>query len=607
MSEAARIAQAVEDRPVERLLALYAKGDDGAIAEATKLTLEIITETATWFDGKGDPRAPEAAEKVRQAWLGLVRKGIGEEDAEEFDQRWAIAFEKARAKPEPEAERPEKDVAQAEAEIAEAYAKAAQRIVEENAKADAELAVEVTKPAIIAKPALSPLLPGFEKLPEPPKPPAGATELERLTYPPGLLGHATDHAFRCTDLPDRQLALWGAKAGLGKILDRKLITPKNGSTVAYDLLLAATGAGKEAAIQFALLLLRSAGPGYEKLFRGGMLASVQAIEDLIRLSPNCFIVIDEFGRWFRMIQDQSGNVSELPSTLCKLWGQKPNGRYGVIVRANRHEKEQEIVQIQWPALSIAGASVGQPFWDACGDDDISGGFLNRCLIFDIGVGALDPVEPTRDPDKLEDWFVKALREITRNAAPEQGATPIMSPGPGFEAMGPFRMGWGEAVQEAYLDGVSDVRKLPADSRKRELSIRTPEIALREATKLARWCGARDVWLSHFEWGWAWASHSRDLVLRGANERRKVKRDFEAICDHIKHLLEEGPMMWMDIRIKSRSAAGSFGMGIIDDVIAHMTQSGEIREIEKEEQILRGLRKENQRGAVARWFELGRRR
>ena len=244
----------------------------------------------------------------------------------------------------------------------------------------------------------------------------------------------------------------GSKGGVGRC--RKLITPKNGSTVAYDLLLAATGAGKEAAIQFALLLLRSAGPGYEKLFRGGMLASVQAIEDLIRLSPNCFIVIDEFGRWFRMIQDQSGNVSELPSTLCKLWGQKPNGRYGVIVRANRHEKEQEIVQIQWPALSIAGASVGQPFWDACGDDDASGGFLNRCLIFDIGVGALDPVEPTRDPDRLEDWFVKALREITRNAGPEQGAVPIMDPMPGFEAMGPFRMGWGVGVQEAYLDSVS---------------------------------------------------------------------------------------------------------------------------------------------------------
>jgi hypothetical protein len=67
---------------------------------------------------------------------------------------------------------------------------------------------------------------------------------------------------------------------MGKILDRKVISPIGGSTVAYNLLLAATGAGKEFAIQFLLLLLRSAGPGYEKLFQGGMLASVQTVEDL---------------------------------------------------------------------------------------------------------------------------------------------------------------------------------------------------------------------------------------------------------------------------------------------------------------------------------------
>ena len=291
-----------------------------------------------------------------------------------------------------------------------------------------------------------------------------------------------------------------------------------------------------------------------------------------------------------MIQDQSGNVSELPSTLCKLWGQKPTGRYGVIVRANRQEKEQEIVQIQWPPCR----SLERQWANHSGMPAAT--TISPVVIFDIGVGALDPVEPTRDPDRLDDWFVKALREVTRNAGPEQGAVPIMDPMPGFEAMGPFRMGWGAGVQEAYLDSVSDVRKLPADSRKRELSIRTPEIALREATKLARCCGARNVSLEHFEWGWAWASHSRDLVLRGANERRKVKRDFEAICDHIKHLLEEGPMMWMDIRVRSRSAAGSFGMGIIDDAITHMSHSDEIREIEKEEQTLRGLRKPVQRGA-----------
>jgi hypothetical protein len=86
---------------------------------------------------------------------------------------------------------------------------------------------------------------------------------------------------------------------------------------------------------------------------------------------------------------------------------------------------------------------------------------------------------------------------------------------------------------------------------------------------------------------------------------KVKRDFAAVCKHIKNLLADGPMMWMDIRMKSRSAAGQFGMDIVDNAVSEMLASGEVREIGKEEQLVRGLRKQDQRGAVARWFELGR--
>jgi hypothetical protein len=95
---------ATELGPVAQLLTHYADGSDVAIAAATKLTLEMITETATWFDGLGDPRA---AEKVRQAWIGLVRKGIGGEEAEAFDRRWEATFVKSNAKAVAEARRAE--------------------------------------------------------------------------------------------------------------------------------------------------------------------------------------------------------------------------------------------------------------------------------------------------------------------------------------------------------------------------------------------------------------------------------------------------------------------------------------------------------------------
>jgi hypothetical protein len=97
-----------------------------------------------------------------------------------------------------------------------------------------------------------------------------------------------------------------------------------------------------------------------------------------------------------------------------------------------------------------------------------------------------------------------------------------------------------------------------------------------------------------------------MVLRGANTKTKVKRDFEAICRHFGNLLEDGPMMWADIRYRSRSAGGQFGLGLLGQAMVEMIKAEEVREIEKDEQILRGLRKADQPGAVARWFELCRR-
>ena len=98
-----------------------------------------------------------------------------------------------------------------------------------------------------------------------------------------------------------------------------------------------------------------------------------------------------------------------------------------------------------------------------------------------------------------------------------------------------------------------------------------------------------------------------MVLRGANENMNVKRDFKAIGEHMKRLVEEGPMMWTDLRIKSRSAAGPFDLGILDKVRDELVDTGELREIEKEEQVLRGLRKPNQTGPVAHWYIRGPRR
>jgi hypothetical protein len=313
------------------------------------------------------------------------------------------------------------------------------------------------------------------------------------------------------------------------------------------------------------------------------------------------MVIDEIGSWFTEIQDQSSNVSQIPATLSKLWGQKPNGRYGLIRRANRTEKEEQ-TEIQWPTFALAGASVSESFWDACGDDHISGGFLNRCTVLDAGVGSLDWVEqPPNNPDKLPEWMTKCIRIGTRNRGPDQRAYPMLTD----DWAGPSRIGWDPQVKEACRDHALAFRRMPP-GKKRTLSVRTVEMAVRLATTAALWSGMRNVGLNHFEWGWEWAELSRDTVLTAANETMKVKRDFGAICRHIAGLVADGPMRRTDIHTKCRSAGGQYGMKIVDDALEELVSCGELLEIKKDEAINRGLR--GPQGVDGSWYELvGRRK
>jgi hypothetical protein len=95
MSEALSTKQAFdrdEAEPALKLLALYEAGDE---VGANKVTLAMIGETAEWI--KLDlANAELAGQRVRAWWLKQVQTYGDGDDAEEFEDRWDIAFEKAK-------------------------------------------------------------------------------------------------------------------------------------------------------------------------------------------------------------------------------------------------------------------------------------------------------------------------------------------------------------------------------------------------------------------------------------------------------------------------------------------------------------------------------
>jgi hypothetical protein len=191
---------------------------------------------------------------------------------------------------------------------------------------------------------------------------------------------------------------------------------------------------------------------------------------------------------------------------------------------------------------------------------------------------------------------KLIGVVTRKLQPLQAQSPIM---PGV--LEPWQLRWAPRAFDAYRDHASDTRKIP-EGRKRSLSIRTPEMATRYASVVALWCGTREVGDEHFEWGWQLAVRSRDMILNGANENMKAKRGFKHVCEFIKEALSEGPLRWTELRLKLRSSATDYGMENVEKALLEVITCGEVREINKEEALRRGLRR-SLAGADGKWYEL----
>jgi hypothetical protein len=428
--------------------------------------------------------------------------------------------------------------------------------------------------------------------PDAPKAPDGVSAEERLLYPPGLLGHVMQHIIDTDMYPDRRMALWAALCALSKALDRKIIGPTGTTTLLYLILLAATAAGKQHSHDCIRILLRAM--GIESLIQAGGLASVQATEDIVRASPNCLVLIDEFGRWLRMVLAQTSNVRELPGTLCKFWGIRPAGSWTITRRARETTTK---ITIDWPALALAGCSTGEQFWDACSDDEITGGFLNRCVIFNAGTGAEKRAKPKYPWDELPKWLAQALKD--RAGTPASNEASVITKTQGL--LGPRLMRWGAGAEELWGMEADTIRDLP-EGRRRDIFARAPDIAVRLATTRAWWCGSNIVEVADWEWGWALAEMSCTLVLKGANEQMKVKREFDKVCQHIKSLLADGPMKIGAIHVHSRSAAGNQGMEIVDKALDDLVLSEEVEELSSKQIAEAGLAPKGG-GRPTRWFQL----
>jgi len=444
---------------------------------------------------------------------------------------------------------------------------------------------EPRKAAILDR---APTLRWPKEWPEPPSPPPSAQGYERLLYPPGLLGHAVQYIIDTAPLPDRKLALAVSLSTCAKGIDRKVLGPTDNSTVLFNQVIAETGAGKHHGISCSRSLLRAM--GLERSIVASGLASVQAIEEIIEgigdkidPNPNALVVVDEVGSWLSRIlsRGQSGNVSEIPGILQTLWGQPMEDGWIGTKKVGKEMRTFFAV-----AFSIIGFSTEKMFFGALEDRLVSSGFVNRMLLWNVGRGALERVDPKYGWNECPQWLVDAMRKITSlPSAPLDKPMKVALPAKDGSVVvlnDYHRIGWGPGAKELWLKFDNKVRAMPS-VEDREVWIRAPDLAIRLATIVAFYRCSPTIDVADWEWAVELVKHSTEQLRAGLDKHMINTLEQADLAERIRDYVRVRKGQLVKIGEISRTFERKVDdVRKLNHVIWHVVETGDITVVSPEE-------------------------
>ncbi len=427
--------------------------------------------------------------------------------------------------------------------------------------------------------------------PEAPLPPGWAQgTIEALLYPRGLLGHAVQYIMDTAPLPDRKLALAVALSACAKGIDRKVIGPSDNSTVLFSVVIAETGAGKHHGISCSRSLLRAMGLEYSIVASG--LASVQAIEEIIEgveragssidPNPNALVVIDEAGSWLSRIlsTSQNSNVSEIPGILQTLWGQPLEDGWISTKKVGKVMKTFYAV-----TFSIIGFSTEKMFFRALKDRLVSAGFVNRMLLWNVGRGALERVDPKYSWTQCPKWLVEAFRQVTAlDVAPLYGPMKLTIPANDDTVLivkDFHRVGWGPGVKERWLEFDNSIRGMPS-VEDREFWIRAPDLTVRLATVVAVYRCSPVVEMEDWEWAIEVVKWSTEQLRRGVSKHAIEDMEQADLADSIRDFVRDRQDTLVPIGELCKHFERKANVRKFNEVLWHVVKTGDIVEATAEE-------------------------
>ena len=216
-----------------------------------------------------------------------------------------------------------------------------------------------------------------------------------FAFPPGLVGDIADYIYKSAPRPVRSIALTAAIGLMAGIVGRAYNVRGTGLNQ-YLLLLAQTGTGKEAmasGISRLMTAIRDDIPAAMDFIGPSEIASGQALVKLLsNATPSFVSILGEFGYRLQQLSNSHMNNSELmlKRVLLDLFGKSGNGN--ILYGSSYSQKENNVHNIDSPALSILAESTPHNVYGQLGIDAIEAGLLPRFTIFEY-TGPRVPLNP----------------------------------------------------------------------------------------------------------------------------------------------------------------------------------------------------------------------
>ena len=238
---------------------------------------------------------------------------------------------------------------------------------------------------------------------------------------PGFLGDVCRYNLRTALYQLPELALSAALCLMSTLTGGKVVCKKLRTNIMV-VGLAKTGAGKDHGRSINRDILRACGA--EETVGSERIGSHAGIISAMSAQWNTLFQIDEVHSLVMAMRDKASHLSQISTVLQSLYSSANS-----IWKSDALSDLSKVKTVAYPHLVLYGSSVPDIFWDSLTMDNITGGLIGRCLVFE----SIDYVDYNREasedsiPESIIDqarWWVKFGHQPTGNLGKTTGEHPV---------------------------------------------------------------------------------------------------------------------------------------------------------------------------------------